>query len=280
MGPPWRIIYLEGLPGLGKTTTAVNLAAAIDSVVLIAENNPNPASYRYVQDLDAANRALWYLKTERARSSYTAALAHAEPGRTVVCDKGALATLAHTYATCHIGLHPWSLYDQIRNVFRTHRRSYLPSSAAVVVFTGSPGLSIRRRRGKTDKELRSLWYDKRFLRAYAHFFTDEAAELTTGPMTCVDATTGQAEAITRVAALASLPVGGAPQHECQSPALPLLFRRYAENTTEEILGRPVGRPFIQLGNLAQAFERHLLLRGSRGNVHLQQELWATTPRPE
>lgn len=278
MGAPWRIIYLEGLPGLGKTTAAVNLAAAVDAVVLVAENNPNPASYSYVQGLDAANSALWYLETERARSSYATALAHAEPGRTVVCDKGALATLAYTYATCHIGLHPWSLYDQIRDTFRTHSRSHLASSAAVVVFTGSVDLSLRRR--KTDNELRSLWFDERFLHAYARFFTDEAAELTEGPMTCVDATINQADIMTRVAALANLSVARALQHEPQSPALPLPFRRYAENTTEEILGRPVGRSFIQLGNLAQAFQRHLLLEDSSGNVHLQQEHWATISRPK
>ncbi|MGH3972537.1 MAG: ATP-binding protein [Pseudonocardiaceae bacterium] len=278
MEAPWNVIYLEGLPGLGKTTTAVNLAAAVDPVVLVAENNPSPASYSYVQGLDAANSALWYLETERARSSYTIALAHAEPGRTVVCDKGALATLAYTYATCHIGLHPWSLYDQIRDAFRTHSRSHLTSSAAVVVFTGSADLSLRRR--KTNNELRSLWFDERFLHAYARFFTDKAAELTTGPMTCVDVTIDQADVMTRVAALASLPVARAPQHEPQSPALPLPFRRYAENTTEEILGRPIGRSFIQLGNLAQAFERHLLFQNSHGNVHLQQEHWATISRPE
>jgi hypothetical protein len=94
-------------------------------VALVAENNPLPADYPRVADLDPAAAAGWYLHTERHRSSYATQLAerlaHRHTGRGhphVVCDKGALATLAYAYAATTVGLHP-TLYPQVRDLRRS-----------------------------------------------------------------------------------------------------------------------------------------------------------------
>jgi thymidylate kinase len=277
-----RIIYLEGLPGLGKTTTAVSLAAGLDQVVFVAENNPTPARYTHVDHLDARARAHWYLHTERARQAYAVAVSRDAPERTVVCDKGALATLAHTYAICGIGMHPWSFYEQIRDDFLAEVPDPFPADASVIILTGSLAVSLRRRqrRRSAREPRRALWFDSAFLRAYQRFFEVEAVRITARPVKRIDAAVNSPELLTRVAATADLPklTTAALQQSADGAASPLehgttLIRRFAAHIGDTILGNPIGSPFTQLGHAVQAFERHLIIREPNRRPYLQQDLW-------
>lgn len=275
MARRWPTIYCEGPPGLGKSTAAIGLAASADPVVLVAENNPTPQAYHQVTGLDPLPAALWYLRTEARRRAYATGLAREHPTAIVVCDKGALATLAYIYALCATGRHPKALYDQVRDAYLDQVRPHLTTDTATIVFTGTVELSLARRRGKTDRHIRPVWFDPGLLHAQIRFYTHEAPALTPHPLIPFDATPDPVTVLNRLA----MTIGAAgatplrPVAPVEHHGLPDPFRAFAQTAGEEVLGRALGRPFGHLGHLAHAFERHLLLVDDDGGVYPQQQHW-------
>ncbi|WP_161962318.1 hypothetical protein [Nocardioides speluncae] len=276
-----RLTYLEGLPGLGKTTTAITLAAQADDAALVSENNPAPADHKAVADLDPVEAAQWYLHGEIPRSHYAASLAASGQNAAVICDKGALATLAYLYALSRTGTAEDSAYQQVRREYLTHVRPHLPVNARTVVFAGPVALSLRRRECKPDRADRPLWYDQSFLDAHFRFYLTEAPRLRHGPLAVLDATGHPAATVQRAATLCRIILaatasdgrGGSgrvlptPADQLESP-----FRAYAARAGAAVFGQALGAPFHQHGALAQPFERHLLLHRDE-RVVLQCSLW-------
>jgi len=272
----------------------IGLAASLPDVALVAENNPLPDDHAYVAGLDPAAAACWYLDTERRRIAYAtelaARLAHQHPPGQVVCDKGALATLAYVYAGAVVGLHPPSLYPQVRARYLREIRPRLPADATTIVFTGPPELGLTRRGDKPDRALRPVWFDATFLLALARFYTEQAPDLVGHRLLRLDAAPTRPQLLTDLAA--ALALNAPTQPVLLDPVdyqhLPAPFRREADRIGPAVLGRALGLPFPQPSGTVQAFERHLLLaepasaRRRRGTpppgmtVRLQARHW--TPR--
>lgn len=276
-----RLTYFEGLPGLGKTTTAITLASRADDVALVSENNPSPAEHEAVADLDPVEAAQWYLHGEISRSRYAAHLAALGPNTAAMCDKGALATLAYLYALSRTGTAEDADYQQVRREYLTYVRPHLPAHARTIVFTGPVTLSLRRREAKPDRADRPLWYDRPFLDALFRFYLTEASSLRHGSLVVLDATghatatVQRAATLSRITLAASAAEGTAesgrilptPAYQLDPP-----FRTYAAQAGAAVLGQALGAPFYQHGDLAQPFERHLLLHRDE-RVVLQCDLW-------
>lgn len=142
------VVYLEGIPGLGKTTAAAGLAAHREDVAMVAENNPLPGHDRHLAALNQRAIATWYLQSERRRCSYAVRLA---AQATVICDKGYLATLGYVYAVCRLGLEADQLYDEIRTRYLREFRDAVPRGATTVILTGPVELGLGRRGERTGR---------------------------------------------------------------------------------------------------------------------------------
>lgn len=279
--PASRLTYLEGLPGLGKTTTAVTLASRAERAVLIAENNPSPVDYHAVAELDPVDAARWYLHGEIARSRYAARCAAPGQHTSVICDKGSLATLAYLYALSRIGAVSDTAYRQVRHEYLLRLRPHLPANARTIVFAGPVALSLRRRDAKPDRAERPLWYDEPFLDALHRFYLTEAPSLRHGTLAVLDGSGDPTATIGRAAALAGITLAAAtadgtrvsgPVQPVPTDQLAPPFRDYAARAGAAILGQALGSPFHQHNDLTQPFERHLLLH-HHGEVVLQRDLW-------
>lgn len=279
--PASRLTYFEGLPGLGKTTTAVTLASRAERAVLVAENNPAPADHETVADLDPMDAARWYLHGEIVRTHYAARCAAPGQHASVICDKGSLATLAFLYALSRTGGVTDAAYRHVRHEYLVHLRPRLPVHARTIVFAGPVALSLSRRAAKPDRADRPLWYAEPFLDAFYRFYLAEAPSLRHGPLALLDASGDPAATMRRAAALTGspLPVATADGPRGSEPARPVPvdelsppFRSYAVWAGATVLGQALGAPFHQHGGLAQPFERHLLLH-RHGKVMLQRDLW-------
>ncbi|MGL5810660.1 MAG: hypothetical protein ACRCYQ_12005 [Nocardioides sp.] len=287
-----RLTYLEGLPGLGKTTAAVTLASRADDVALVSENNPSPAEHPAVANLDPVEAAQWYLLGEIPRSRYAARLAALGQDAAVICDKGSLATLAYLYALSRTGAAEDADYQQVRREYLTQVRPHLPAHARTIVFAGPVALSLHRREAKPDRADRPLWYDRPFLGALFRFYLTEAPSLRHGPLAVLDATGHPTATVQRAATLSRIDLTATvangttergrilPTSEDQ---LDPPFRAHAVQAGAAVLGQALGAPFYQHGDLAQPFERHLMLHRDdrvvlQRNLWRHQTVWARAPR--
>ena len=179
-------VFLEGLPGAGKTSIMVTLAAALgERCLAVPETNPPPTQRDALRAQPAEMLTRWYLHRELRRDRLAARIKNQPRPTLAVFDRSYLSVLAYCYATrATTGLSTG--YELARRIFDDDVHPRLESGATIVLITTTPAISIERRRDKQDREFEHLWYRTDFLQALREFYSHEAPGLCAGPLRHLD----------------------------------------------------------------------------------------------
>ncbi|MEV4237138.1 hypothetical protein AB0J47_18390 [Nocardia sp. NPDC049737] len=272
-------VYLEGLPGAGKTSIMVTLAAALsEDCLAVPETNPTTADREAMHDRSSQEVTLWYLRRELRRDRLASRLADARHPVVAVFDRSYLSVLAYCWATAAV-TGDRDGYRHARAVFDRDIRPHLTPTAAIVLLTTPVATSLHRRRDKADREFEHQWYRGDFLDALAEFYRVEAPTLAVGPLHNLDTTGRPADQIHTALLPVLDPTGrrtGIPVERLAAPLVPrghgrhlcrpALRRYYETHGGVRVLGQPLGEPIKHHAGVCQFFERHAVLLDETGNI--------------
>ncbi|MEU6191008.1 hypothetical protein [Nocardia sp. NPDC047038] len=272
-------VYLEGLPGAGKTSIMVTLAAALgEDCLAVPETNPTTADRDALHDRPSQEVTTWYLRRELRRDRLASRLADARHPVVAVFDRSYLSVLAYCWATA-ASTRGRDRYQQARAVFDRDIRPHLTPTAEIVLLTTPVAASLHRRRDKADREFEHQWYHGDFLDALAEFYHVEAPTLAVGPLHNIDTTGRPADQIHTALLPVLDPTGrrtGIPVERLAAPLVPRLhgrhlcrpgLRRYYEtHGGVRVLGQPLGEPIKHHAGVSQFFERHAVLLDDTGVI--------------
>ncbi|MGH3898972.1 MAG: AAA family ATPase [Pseudonocardiaceae bacterium] len=270
-------VYLEGLPGAGKTSIMVTLAAALaEDCLAVPETNPSAAERDTLRDRPLDDVTDWYLRRELRRDRLAAHLAPQQRPALAVFDRSYLSVLAYCYATA-VTSGESSRYRHALRLFDDHIRAQLTRATVVVLITTTVSTSLRRRRDKMDREFEHQWYRNDFLDALAEFYRRHAPQLTVGLLRRLDTTASPVDRI-HTSLLGLLDGDSRPANldRLASPLVPRLhghqlrhpgLRGYYEtHGGVRVFGQPLGEPIKHHAGTSQFFERHAVLLEDTGTI--------------
>lgn len=284
-------VFLEGLPGSGKTTVMVSLAAALGRrCVAVPEVNPVPVDHHTSCVLQPSAHTRWYLERELRRNRLAATLAEQKAPVLAVFDRSYLSVLAYCWAKTHItGTQEW--YEHARAIFDGEVRSHLDPAHTILLLNVTINTSLKRRRDKQDRSFEHDWYEPEFLDALNAFYSREAPTLCAGRLRTVnvEAVVQDRMLATVALALAGTRHGWAVDEVLDQTLVPrgtsgqlqsLHVRQYYDaNGGLQVFGQPLGPPVCQAGGLTQFFERHAVQLTEGGKVRLFDPLAQETATP-
>lgn len=274
-------VFLEGLPGAGKTSIMVTLAAALgERCLAVPETNPPPTRPDALAGQSAETITRWYLRCELRRDRLAARLKDQPLPRLAVFDRSYLSVLAYCYAASATAGRPLE-YEHARRTFDQHIRPRLASDAAIVLITTTIYKSLDRRRDKEDREFEHQWYSRDFLEALHEFYGREAPRLCVGPLRLLDTVAIATDKI-HTSVLGAVADGALLRElggdRLCSPLVPRLHgkqlrhpgvrRYYEKHGGVRTFGQPLGEPVKHCGGTTQFFERHALVLDDTGKIGL------------
>ena len=272
-------VFLEGLPGVGKTSIMVTLATELGEMCLaIPEANPPPTQPDMFNNKPTESVTAWYLHRELRRDRLAARLTIHERPRIALFDRSYLSVLAYCYA---VGATTGRTngYRYARGIFDDQIRPGLTSNATILMLMTTVDESLDRRRDKLDREFEHQWYSRGFLEALQDFYNDEAPRLAGGSLrllrtdaiasdrilasvlcaTCDRSLTRDLDAEFLVAPLVPRLQGAELSHDG-------IRRFYESHGGSRTFGQPLGNLVNHYAGTTQFFERHGLLIESSGVV--------------
>lgn len=265
------LIFCDGPPGSGKTTSAVTVAQAATGVHFMPEVNPLPTSLSSQTSGPVAWR--WYLENEIRRVKF--AHGHFErTGRAQLLDKSALGTLAYVFASVQAGSTPERTYREAVECYSSELRAVV-GDAVLALYEVDFCESMGRREARRENAWRAEWFDAGFLAALFAFY-QRAEELWPGPVQRIDAGVRQQDSVDQLRDILGLSV--ARPIEVAFPVteagLREPYRSWSKEWGQQMLGRPIGSPHERDGHEFQAFERHLAERRAHSHdVMFRAERW-------
>jgi thymidylate kinase len=174
------LIVFEGTPGAGKTSVVQWLARkTFADIIPELDHHAEPSGER------GHGSFAWYLRQERSRQPLVRPML--EAGKAVLQDRWYFSTLAFAFARASLAAREAQYYRQ-----RVAAQRVMDSSpfqpALVVRMTVDHDVSVKRRCEFMTDARYGVWFDRRFLRAYEHFYETELITLVRCPLVQLDST--------------------------------------------------------------------------------------------